>query len=507
MDKEKSIKALTLFTKLAADGESSYDAGWAIPYLVGKWSISNPYIRKVVGEEGKIEIPVERLSSTGLHDGKFRFLTEEFVSSLSAVLSEFMPWENRWAYPYAKTVEDLVFTHTSRLFVEIPAQRQSTEHAPLKVLKNARKTLDYFFHQMEKQNKEDFDKAIDEMKAIGRFYVYRRKIELAKERFSELENFASQTIPCDTGKLVISALPEDIVSASWNTFGWDSCTNPYEEYALTLLAQVRGESTLIAYVVGNDIPDFEEEGVTFSNKRWRAFIYVDDEGNFSMARHYPNHVPFLENKVWDVIKEKLEDPREITKEVGKIDFPAVYVDDRTSSLVRPGSSFSLHKTLYCYESDAELDSDDYGVVARAYADGSACCDFCGDFFDEGDNRGERNEPVCCGYCYENGRLEEWLRDQVSEQKGKIQTLTKMLDAARESMVGYMETIANLKDKITILTGALKVTNEEERSFYYDLLPDPEKDFCASCGKYIRKDLSYTVEDNGNLKCIECWTDE
>lgn len=51
----------------------------------------------------------------------------------------------------------------------------------------------------------------------------------------------------------------------------------------------------------------------------------------------------------------------------------------------------------------------------------------------------------------------------------------------------------------------EITKEVVQSTpYWQYIFNLDKDFCAFCGGYVRKDLAYAVEDNGDLKCLECW---
>lgn len=92
------------------------------------------------------------------------------------------------------------------------------------------------------------------------------------------------------GTLYISALPEDILTASINLQGWSSCFDNEGENSVTPYHLVRSRRTLIAFFIPDNSDDITMEYCDHEvyNKYWRTFIYQTTDGSFfASSQAYP----------------------------------------------------------------------------------------------------------------------------------------------------------------------------------------------------------------------------
>jgi len=108
------------------------------------------------------------------------------------------------------------------------------------------------------------------------------------------------------GNLCLSIHPLDFITASDNTYDWESCMTWTRgdpgEYRLGTVEMMNSPIVIVAYLEGDRPFHPFEDDRTWSNKKWREF-FIFDRDVISTIRSYPYESPSLEK----IILEKLAD--------------------------------------------------------------------------------------------------------------------------------------------------------------------------------------------------------
>lgn len=126
----------------------------------------------------------------------------------------------------------------------------------------------------------------------------------------KVQDFASRYIQQDliSGSLCISVHPLDFLTASENTFNWDSCFALTGCYKTGSMSYLLDNSTMISYLKDKNEDRTVNMPFDWNNKKWRAWLFfsTNQKAVFS-GRHYP----FESEVLIDAVRDKLLNNDEI----------------------------------------------------------------------------------------------------------------------------------------------------------------------------------------------------
>lgn len=222
--------------------------------------------------------------------------------------------------------------------------------------------------------------------------------------FEQLEIARSMLIQTSkmNATLVLSIDPEDFLTASDNSLNWDSCFSLTNEgsYKNGTYSAMVSPNLAIAYIESDRpfIPNQDRPKDTFSNKIWRAWVYIDDN-IFFVNKNYPFYSETITSFLYNWLISTSSD---------------IYVSSKDAKL-------SLHADSFMYN-DTSLDDLFYiknNVInmfpsKEYYIELSVAprCLFCGESLEDN----SRDGLFCCYDCddiiYCDGCGEEISRDDA-----------------------------------------------------------------------------------------------
>lgn len=244
-------KQRQIIKDFSAEVYNSYSPHEAFIALADQWDLASNF-EYLLGTEGRISFPVEK-PQVDIGD------MERELERLEELLT--MVYDN-------ERFNMKVSAPSNKLEIAVWDFKEEKQV----VRKSYNKILD-FLHKNSPEKESTF-------------YSHSR----ALWRAEEVAQKVSQRSVKQQGTLYISALPEDILTASINNLGWSSCFDYEGENSVTPYHLVRSRRTLIAFF----IPDNAEHrtmdycGHEVYNKYWRTFIYQSTNGSFfASSSAYP----------------------------------------------------------------------------------------------------------------------------------------------------------------------------------------------------------------------------
>lgn len=405
--KEKQRQVIKDFSSEIYNSYSSYEAFCA---LAEQWDLASNFER-LLGAEGRISFPVERPQ---VDIGTI----ENELESLESVLQMVYDSER-----FSITVG----APSNKLEIAVWDNSENKQV----VRRSYNKTLDYLYKQSQ------------ESKVYG-FYSHSDVVYKADKIAQKL----SQRSVRQKGTMYISALPEDILTASINNLGWSSCFDSESENSVTPYHLMRSRRTLIAFF----IPDNAENetmdycGHEVYNKYWRTFIYQSTDGSFfASSQSYPENSKALTIEALNKLIEL--DGREgtISDSVS-----ARYILHGYSDGLRLSATFD-HKTDSSYiissphqlcplsgkpyigELDQSITSPEYTEVSVCFSCGSLC----------------HNDELGRVVVSPHGDTEdycEWCTDDVSYCENSGESYTTEYDSDTASK--FIDEYGNVSDILT-----------------------------------------------------------
>ena len=245
--------------------------------------------------------------------------------------------------------------------------------------------------------------------------------------FEQLEIARSMLIQTSkmNATLVLSIDPKDFLTASDNSLNWDSCFSLTNEgsYKNGTYSAMVSPNLAIAYIESDRpfIPNQDRPEDTFSNKIWRAWVYIDDN-IFFVNKNYPFYSETITSFLYNWLISTSSDIYVSSKDA-KLSLHAdsfMYNDTSLDDLfyiknnvinMFPSKEYYIElsvapRCLFCGES-LEDDSRD-GLFCCYDCDDIIYCDVCGEEINRDDAYWIDDAPLCrC--CYEDEiefRLEE-----------------------------------------------------------------------------------------------------
>lgn len=245
--------------------------------------------------------------------------------------------------------------------------------------------------------------------------------------FEQLEIARSMLIQTSkmNATLVLSIDPEDFLTASDNSLNWDSCFSLTNEgsYKNGTYSAMVSPNLAIAYIESDRpfIPNQDRPKDTFSNKIWRAWVYIDDN-IFFVNKNYPFYSETITSFLYNWLISTSSDIYVSSKDA-KLSLHAdsfMYNDTSLDDLfyiknnvinMFPSKEYYIElsvapRCLFCGESLEDNSRD--GLFCCYDCDDIIYCDGCGEEISRDDAYWIDDMPLCrC--CYEDEiefRLEE-----------------------------------------------------------------------------------------------------
>lgn len=245
--------------------------------------------------------------------------------------------------------------------------------------------------------------------------------------FEQLEIARSMLIQTSkmNATLVLSIDPEDFLTASDNSLNWDSCFSLTNEgsYKNGTYSAMVSPNLAIAYIESDRpfIPNQDKPEDTFSNKIWRAWVYIDDN-IFFVNKNYPFYSETITSFLYNWLISTSSDIYVSSKDA-KLSLHAdsfMYNDTSLDDLfyiknnvinMFPSKKYYIElsiapRCLFCGESLE--DNSREGLFCCYECDDIIYCDVCGEEINRDDAYWIDDMPLC-RYCYEDeieSRLEE-----------------------------------------------------------------------------------------------------
>lgn len=245
--------------------------------------------------------------------------------------------------------------------------------------------------------------------------------------FEQLEIARSMLIQTSkmNATLVLSIDPEDFLTASDNSLNWDSCfslTNG-DSYKNGPYSAMVSPDLAIAYIESDKpfIPNKNRPEDTFSNKIWRAWIYIDDN-IFFVNKNYPFYSETITSFLYNWLISTSSDIYVSSKDA-KLSLRAdsfmyndtslddlFYIKNDVINIFSPKEYYIelsvAPRCLFCGQSLEDNSRD--GLFCCYECDDIIYCDVCGEEINRDDAYWIDEAPLCrC--CYEDEiefRLEE-----------------------------------------------------------------------------------------------------
>lgn len=251
--------------------------------------------------------------------------------------------------------------------------------------------------------------------------------------FEQLEIARSMLIQTSkmNATLVLSIDPEDFLTASDNSLNWDSCFSLTNEgsYKNGTYSAMVSPNLAIAYIESDKpfIPNKNRPEDTFSNKIWRAWVYIDDN-IFFINKNYPFYSETITSFLYNWLISTSSDIY-VSSKNAKLSLLAdsfMYNDTSLDDLfyikndvinIFPSKQYYIElsvapRCLFCGKSLE--DNGREGLFCCYECDDITYCDECGEEINKDDAYWIDDRPLCrC--CYEDEiefKLEEERKRMV-----------------------------------------------------------------------------------------------
>lgn len=289
----------------------------------------------------------------------------------------------------------------------------------------------YQTYEYIEKNKEIFTFSLRERERANKaFKRLARLVNLPQNimnLFEQLEIARSMLIQTSkmNATLVLSIDPEDFLTASDNSLNWDSCFSLTNEgsYKNGTYSAMVSPNLAIAYIESDRpfIPNQDRPEDTFSNKIWRAWVYIDDN-IFFVNKNYPFYSETITSFLYNWLISTSSDIYVSSKDA-KLSLHAdsfMYNDTSLDDLfyiknniinMFPSKKYYIElsvapRCLFCGESLE--DNGREGLFCCYDCDDIIYCNVCGEEINKDDAYWIDDMPLC-RYCYEDeieSRLEE-----------------------------------------------------------------------------------------------------
>lgn len=229
-------------------------------------------------------------------------------------------------------------------------------------------------------------------------------LEKYKEKCTELEQKLSNNIH-ENGILYLSALPEDILTASLSEYGWRSCFCPDEENSVVPYLYLRDRHAIIAYFVSNSASHVRVGDMTFHRKMWRMWLHFTEEGNITFSEtHYPFTDPIMKRAVIDLIKQHIPNAQFHEDYIPNNEAAGYFscISDLLQIQPHIGERETVtSKGAICYETGEDISEQEFIALVKVER-GEYYCESCDTYVNELYSHwyGGR-EFHCCDYCFES----------------------------------------------------------------------------------------------------------
>lgn len=322
---------------------ADYIYDYDIEYIAENWKLSDE-LENIVGSSGRKSYPLEMDSSVVDRD-KARDLRSHEIE----VVYSFRAFFNHSVSQAATEVEDenvrqeLIakldgrFTTLSVFGIELTNTKGKTtfsvnsaadingEVVEQQVRKSALKTADRLIRDILTK---------DYYNHVVKTPTFQEMWKTFTENLEAFQTLASRDV-FQKGTLFLSALPEDILTASDNAYNWSSCYQEGGAYETNPYHYIRMENVLIAYFIADNARNktFEIAGKEVSNKSWRVFAFLTADGNLSFSgQQYPFTSDTAMLEVADVIMSDIGGTLDVNRRV-EPSGSAIY-DDGSNLLIR-----------------------------------------------------------------------------------------------------------------------------------------------------------------------------
>lgn len=229
-------------------------------------------------------------------------------------------------------------------------------------------------------------------------------LEKYKEKCTELEQKLSNNIH-ENGILYLSALPEDILTASLSEYGWRSCFCPDGENSVVPYLYLRDRHAMIAYFVSNSASHVRVGDMTFHRKMWRMWLYFTEEGNITFSEtHYPFTDPIMKRAVIDLIKQHIPNAQFHEDYIPNNEAAGYFscISDLLQIQPHIGERETVtSKGAVCYETGVDI-SDQSAVAFVKYESGEYYCELCDNYCDDlHAYYYDGFAHMACEYCLDN----------------------------------------------------------------------------------------------------------
>lgn len=205
--------------------------------------------------------------------------------------------------------------------------------------------------------------------------------------FEQLEIARSMLIQTSkiNATLVLSIDPEDFLTASDNSLNWDSCFSLIKNgcYKNGTYSAMVTPNLAIAYIESDKpfIPNQDKSKDTFSNKIWRAWVYIDDNILF-VNKNYPFYSKAITSFLYNWLISTFSDIYVSSKDAELSLYTDSFMYDDTS----PSDLFYIKNDVIHEFSTKGYYDIDLSVAPR--------CLFCGDSLEDNCREG----LFCCYGC-------------------------------------------------------------------------------------------------------------
>ena len=266
--------------------------------IADNWSLSDK-LKRFVGEEGVVSFPMEFENKIILDDSRN---LSRAISSVQSALHDFL---NAYQREIEAIVEEVnagkdFETLLVKTFRNIRAYGIEVSYKQNKVIIKSEGTLrnglgeDFPFSPRksaiktaEKLCMDLYTKEVYQI--VSKTYWFQEKWDRFLSNLRDLENIVSKNIK-SSGRLYLSALPEDLLTSSINDYNWTSCFAADGCNAHMPFEHMRNENTMIAYYIPDSARNrtFEYAGKEVANKPWRMYVHLTHLGNLALAKQqYP----------------------------------------------------------------------------------------------------------------------------------------------------------------------------------------------------------------------------
>lgn len=226
------------------------------------------------------------------------------------------------------------------------------------------------------------------------------------------------------GTLCLSIHPLDFMTMSDNTYNWSSCMSWRDggSYRGGTMEEMNAPNTIVAYLKGADVMDWDCGNYTWNSKRWRCLYYTDDV-LITDIMAYPFSSEYIDQVVRDWLKELKADntyPEEISINSSGSDEEGTIMFDGSTNYMYNDFERISHK-IFFNRKKYDIKVNSWGHYRFNYG-GKLLCLGCGQPIDEcvdGTLYGECCSQNYWGTCCNCGCVIESEDDAYYSESGDM----------------------------------------------------------------------------------------